>query len=773
MKNKTYRYSCAYASMLLLVLFTTSNTFSQSPQFGNGFVNLSKKKSGGTIENGDTLEIRMGIHLPWGFNGGQVVRARFYDNVPTNTVMLTGATDSLRILTNEGKTFRRYTLTNGDDAGTFLPFTPPGQFDIRINLGATPTSPGNNNPTNTSGSSTINLNAAYPFGDQPKWWSGHLFSTAFRVRVTGLVGDTITLGAGIFVYRLTNGGADQILNAVQYKIIISKDDTLCTDKIGSNFAGESNGTFGTGTTLNRPTGPTFSIPGYTYLNNVSGTQVVNDGQYAIVNNLSPLSGTNPNVRRQPNCTTAPAVAPLDSCKFRMHGGYWFISGDHSGTTTAAGNNPPAAGTNAGYMLMVNADYVATKAYQQTFTGLCPNTFYEFSAWVKNICPTCGADANLVNSWGPGVLPNLTFSLDNIDRYNTGEIDTTGWIKKGFVFKTEPGQTSIIFSIRNNSQGGGGNDWAMDDISVATCTPNLNLVPSGNSNVCIGNPVNMSCLVRSFFNNYVNFQWQVSHNGGASWTDTLAAGTGTPVLVNGNYEYTATFPSFLADSSQHLVRYRIRVATTSSNLVDPNCSFFNSVNIIVMVNNCTEVLATKIISFKGRMEDKKTVLSWDVDNEDKGVLYEIERSDDGKNYKKIGVVPYRENFSTRNTYEFTDNANTGNFNYYRIKILEKNKGYYSKIVLLSDKKEIALRSLLNPFTNFIQFELYAPAEINATITILDNFGQILFKRKQQLLAGSNSLAINDLTKLAGGSYVLQVNAGGQLITKKIIQLAGNK
>ena len=78
---------------------------------------------------------------------------------------------------------------------------------------------------------------------------------------------------------------------------------------------------------------------------------------------------------------------------------------------------------------------------------------------------------------PGVYPNLSFALNDLDYYNTGEIDTLGWLKKGFVFRTGAAQTSAVFSIRNNSQGGGGNDWVMDDIAVATCLPTMSYSPT--------------------------------------------------------------------------------------------------------------------------------------------------------------------------------------------------------------------------------------------------------------------------------------------------------
>ena len=86
----------------------------------------------------------------------------------------------------------------------------------------------------------------------------------------------------------------------------------------------------------------------------------------------------------------------------------------------------------------------------------------------------------------GVKPNLTFQINGEDLYTTGEIAYSGeWVKKGFVFRTRTGQTSATVTIRNNAPGGGGNDWAIDDIAVSTCLPNMSYAPSVTPNVCEG------------------------------------------------------------------------------------------------------------------------------------------------------------------------------------------------------------------------------------------------------------------------------------------------
>jgi hypothetical protein len=70
----------------------------------------------------------------------------------------------------------------------------------------------------------------------------------------------------------------------------------------------------------------------------------------------------------PNCGSLANTNPL-SCYNREFGGFWFIGGDHTGTTTAAGNAPVSATQTGGYMLVVNADLATSEAYRQVITGL--------------------------------------------------------------------------------------------------------------------------------------------------------------------------------------------------------------------------------------------------------------------------------------------------------------------------------------------------------------------------------------------------------------------
>src|SRR5690606_28104269 len=60
--------------------------------------------------------------------------------------------------------------------------------------------------------------------------------------------------------------------------------------------------------------------------------------------------------------------------------------------------------------------------------------------------------------------------------NTGYISETRtpqWKQYALQFRTQPGIPDIILIMRNNSEGGNGNDLAIDDITFRPCGPDLN------------------------------------------------------------------------------------------------------------------------------------------------------------------------------------------------------------------------------------------------------------------------------------------------------------
>jgi hypothetical protein len=765
--NKFYpTVEIIFKQILLLFIFLLIGSFAfAQPRNGYSYVNITKQTIGGTVEPGDILEIRHSVHIKWGYNGGTVYKVRYYDSLPTHTTMMTSPTDFLRVITNEGVTLKSYTTTKDTDAGTYLANPPAGEYPIRINLGSAPTAPTSNRLTIETGAGNINVSSVTA-GDKPRWYSGHLFSTAFRVKVTGTYGDTIKLGAAKFYYSNSVAVPASAIQVYRFNIIISKNDALCTNTTGANFAGESGGTFGSGTTLTWPTLPTFPILGYSYISTVTNP-TVDDGMYSLMKNTSPTNSTNTTANRELNCGNPPAA---NACSNRMFGS-WDINGDHTGTTTAAGNAPVGLNVKGGYMLVVNSDYVTNEAYKQTISSLCPNTTYEFSAWIRNVCKDCHWDASMVRSAGDGVRPNLTWVLDGVDRYSTGEIAYTGtWVKKGFTFTTGPTQSTIVFSIRNNAQGGGGNDWVMDDISIATCQPNLVMKPYGNAVVCYGNPVDFSADVQSYFSNYKQWRWERSIDGGTTWVNGTS-GTGSPVLTNGQYLYSINYPVFIGDSTSHGDIIRLRVATTSANLDNSSCSFLANTQVVVLVNHCQWVLSADIIQFKAQQVSAGVSLRWATVNESAGLNYIIEKSTDMRTWKKVISTPALVS-GGNNNYSELDPGSVYQTTYYRISMVYQDKTRYTHQITVqpngTDQSVLSIRSVQNPFISQLPFDLSAPESGEAELHLYDMFGKPVRKMNWKVQKGINKMILTQTENLASGTYILMIRLNDQVIQKKVMK-----
>ncbi|HTL10585.1 MAG TPA: hypothetical protein VL307_20065, partial [Chitinophagaceae bacterium] len=476
--------------------------------YGKSYVNVTKGASGGTIEPNDILEIRA-IYV---VKGGQTTLSSFLDTVPVNTTYVPG---TLRILTNEGQLYKQWT----DAADTDPAFITGGSF-ITINLGA--------GANSTTGGTVKNTDKPTNFG------STCIMIVSYRVQVNAAASygsTTIDVGGGKLQYTNPNGYVSNI-NFPTVNAMVYKNFGICVNTIGGNgVLSEFSGTFGSGNLKDRSVGSTKIPTNYTQAKFTNGSP--GDYYYGLTNNSS-SGGVNYSIN------------PNDPVAVNHVFNVWDIIGDHTGAASPTAGNPPAdttGGKTGGYMVVINAAFRTDTAFLDTVKNLCPNTYYEYSAWFRNICKKCSGDSlgrspgtvgYVPTVAGPvgfadssGVHPNLTFNINGFDYYSTGDILYTGqWIKKGFTYLTGPAQTQMVINIRNNAPGGGGNDWAMDDIGVATCTPNLDLNPTtATVNLCYGNATTLSANVKSYFNNYTQYIWEKSSDNGATYTGLGFSGTG--------------------------------------------------------------------------------------------------------------------------------------------------------------------------------------------------------------------------------------------------------
>ncbi len=760
MCRRTRLLHCFLAFCILLA----GNLFAQPVvKTGKSFINITRP-NGGTFLPGDIIEVRATISIDGGSStsGNRLNNVRYNDTI--NLAKFDYIDNSLQMISNEGRLQIPYSDAADADSGHID--KPSGR--LRFNIGNASALAN----VNTQGESATNSGRIWG-SFRPSFGSTCIRVYAYRIKLKSspdvVLDESILLPAGNFRYNIGSSGTVTTSQFTPYTIRIAPDYGLCSNAIGSNaIVGESGGTFGSGATPNRAGGTTFVPLPYTFKNFTSSTP--NDNFYGLANTTSSDGTTNPNT---------PYSTSGNSRVF----GVWDIIGDHTGAADPYLGNYPGTG---GYTVVVNASYETNRAFTQNISGLCEETYYEFSAWFRNVCRRCGCDSSGKNAGstgyvpGPGndssgVRPNLNFQIDGEDYYTSGNIPYTGlWVKKGFVFKTRAGQTSMTVTIRNNAPGGGGNDWAIDDIGVATCSPTMNYSPTITPTVCEGNPLKLTDTIRSYFNNYRYHQWQSSDDGGTTWTDIGSSRDSTPhfnASLN-MWEYWSTYTTPILTTADSGKKFRLILATSTGNLTDDACRSTDNMNSVTLsVIDCGGVLAAKLLSFNGSVRNSKSALKWTVTGEDEPIFYDVQRSYDGINFVTIATVnSYSGNPTEQHSYSYTDPDDLTRKTYYRINLrTADNRGSYSRVLqLTAQPAAFDFVSVINPFGRELFFDISAARGGVARAELIDNLGKVVKRKSFDIREGVNQLSLDETNVLPTGIYILRVELSGMMIYKRVMK-----
>ncbi len=239
---------------------------------------------------------------------------------------------------------------------------------------------------------------------------------------------------------------------------------------------------------------------------------------------------------------------------------WFNEEDHT------------EGDSNGRMLVVNASFTPGEFYRLPVSGLCENTTYTFSSWVKNLTPR-----NLLVGGSTPNPCNVRFEIWNSADTTILRSESTGdffgalssengeWLEFAFSFQTGVGENSVILKMVNNGIGGYGNDIAIDDIVFQSCGDRITVEDTSNNNsvnVCSSQTPYTTVLTaipdNTVFSSHF-YQWQESTDG-TVWTD-LSAQTNPTLSVTGIS--TTTY-------------YRSKVAESAINVNNASCNTVSDV-----------------------------------------------------------------------------------------------------------------------------------------------------------------------------------------------------
>lgn len=172
-----------------------------------------------------------------------------------------------------------------------------------------------------------------------------------------------------------------------------------------------------------------------------------------------------------------------------------------------------------------------------------------------------------------------------------------------------------------------------------------------------------------------------------------------------------------------------------------------------------VLPVNIISFNGKNEGSKNVLSWKATNAVNFEKFIVERSSDGNNFTAVGAV----NWKDAADYSFTDNNITSsNILYYRLRLTDRNNSFkYSTVIALRNNNISALdfKATKNGNSMLVNYHL---AGNEGNIRVTDISGRNLYKSK--ITGNSGHLRID--VPSANQLFIITIQEGSNSISKRV-------
>lgn len=164
------------------------------------------------------------------------------------------------------------------------------------------------------------------------------------------------------------------------------------------------------------------------------------------------------------------------------------------------------------------------------------------------------------------------------------------------------------------------------------------------------------------------------------------------------------------------------------------------------------------------------LQFTTSNEVDMKRFEVERSTDGTNFRKIGQLLAKGDNNVTTPYTYLDILAEKGSNFYRLVIVDKDGNFsYSKIITIGVEKGISLFVVYpNPFGKRVQVKFNSDGPDQATMKIIDNNGTVIASQTDPVQAGENRLTIRNVDNLPGGIYYLELITKDKNIRTKLIK-----
>lgn len=182
-----------------------------------------------------------------------------------------------------------------------------------------------------------------------------------------------------------------------------------------------------------------------------------------------------------------------------------------------------------------------------------------------------------------------------------------------------------------------------------------------------------------------------------------------------------------------------------------------------------VLPLNSIKVFAKQFNNAVMLQWQTLQENNVARFEIEKSTDGNNFKKIDDALAKGNATSQTNYWVEDKVPSA-INYYRIKTIDVDgKTSLSSVIkyVLQDNIKASVIISPNPVVN--NADIYFECKTNgiASYSIFSTTGNSIITGKISVQKGMNKVSQN-VSGLAAGTYLFLLNSGGGTVSVKFVK-----
>jgi hypothetical protein len=174
-----------------------------------------------------------------------------------------------------------------------------------------------------------------------------------------------------------------------------------------------------------------------------------------------------------------------------------------------------------------------------------------------------------------------------------------------------------------------------------------------------------------------------------------------------------------------------------------------------------------VDITARRQGANVLVSWTTQSEQNSARFDVERSDDGINFIKIGEVQAAGSSTNLRSYRFTDVNVAKSMLFYRLKMVDADGSYKLSLVRVVAKTDANMQEFLlypNPAVSYVNITLMEAAAKELQLQITNQVGQIV---KSVRVSTGTQLIKLDVSQLPKGIYAVVLRGNDAVQVKKLI------